>query len=70
MGLMCNDCEVLHERLTLQADDLYRLKKTVSNLKGELRYERQARAKLIKEIKAGKKQHYRNGQKRGRTRNG
>jgi hypothetical protein len=66
---MCQDCVRLHDELQKQAAISYGLRKRITSLKGELRYERQERVKLIKEAKE-KKQHYRNGQKRGRTRNG
>lgn len=59
---MCNDCAVLHERLQKLSGELYQLKKANSNLRGELKYERREKSKLIVEKK--KKQHYRNGQKR------
>lgn len=66
---MCNDCDVLHERLQKLSGELFQMKRANSNLRGELKYERREKEKLLKE-KKGKKQHYRNGQKRGRTRNG
>ena len=65
---MCNDCSVLHKRLQKLSFELYQVKKANSNLRGELKYERREKEKILKEKK--KKQHYRNGQKRGRTRNG
>jgi peptidoglycan hydrolase CwlO-like protein len=65
---VCQDCAVLHDRLKELADEMYQVKKRCTRLQGELRHERQERAKLLKERK--ERQHYRNGQKRGRTRNG
>jgi hypothetical protein len=68
--VMCNDCERLYDELQKQEGISYGLRKRISSLMGELRWERKERAKLVKELKQGKKQHYRNGQKRGHTRNG
>lgn len=65
---MCQDCNRLHEELQKQAGIMYGLRKRITNLKGELKYERVKNAELVKENR--QKQHYRNGQKRGRTRNG
>jgi hypothetical protein len=66
---MCNDCVRLYDELQSQSAIMYGLRKRISSLKGELKYERQSKAKLIKEKK--KIDHYRNGQKRGaRGRNG
>lgn len=65
---MCQDCSVLHDRLKEVNEELFKVKRANSRLKGEVRYERQAKSKLLKEQK--EKHHYRNGQKRGRTRNG
>jgi hypothetical protein len=66
---MCSDCVRLHEELQKQSAIMYGLRKRISSLKGELRYERKSKAELIKEKK--KTTHYRNGQKRGmRGRNG
>lgn len=59
---MCNDCSVLHERLQKQSAEMYQLKRAITNLRGELKYERREKEKLLVEKK--KKQHYRNGQKR------
>jgi hypothetical protein len=67
---MCNDCERLYDELQKQEGISYGLRKRITSLKGELRFERQEKAKLQKELRHGKQQHYRNGQKRGRTRNG
>jgi predicted DsbA family dithiol-disulfide isomerase len=64
--IVCQDCAVLHERLQEMSHELFQVKRACTRLKGELRHERQERAKLLKK----EKQHYRNGQKRGRTRNG
>jgi hypothetical protein len=44
----------------------YGLRKRITALKGELRYERKEKGKLLKELKEKRKHdHYRNGQKRG-----
>jgi hypothetical protein len=59
---MCNDCVRLHEELQKQAAISYGLRKRISALKGELKYERQSKAQLIKEKK--ERQHLRKGQKR------
>lgn len=68
---MCQDCERLFEELQKQEAISYGLRKRISALKGELRYERKEKAKLLKEKREQKKkQHYRNGQKRGKTMNG
>jgi hypothetical protein len=66
---MCQDCERLYEELKKQEAISYGLRKWISSLKGELKYERREKAKLLKE-KREQKQHYRNGRKRGRTMNG
>lgn len=65
---MCVDCDVLHDRLKQMSGELFQVKRACTRLQGELRHERQAKVKLLKERK--EKQHYRNGQKRGRSRNG
>lgn len=62
---MCTDCIRLYDELQKQEAISYGLRKRISSLKGELKYERQSKAQLIKEKK--KQQHYRNGQKRGRN---
>jgi hypothetical protein len=63
---MCQDCERLYEELKKQEAISYGLRKRISSLKGELRYERKEKAKLLKEKRElNQKQHYRNGQKRG-----
>lgn len=63
---MCADCERLYQELQKQEGISYGLRKRITSLKGELRYERQEKAKLIKELKEKRKNHYRNGQKRGK----
>lgn len=69
MIAMCNDCIVLHERLQQLSQELFQVKRANSNLNNELHEERRQKNKLIREKK--KKQHYRNGQKRGKSgRNG
>jgi hypothetical protein len=65
---MCQDCQRLHDELKKQQGIMYGLRKRISSLKGELRHERQEKAKLLKQTK--EKQHYRNGRKRGRTMHG
>jgi hypothetical protein len=69
---MCEDCTRLHEQLQIQAEEMFRLRKRITRLQGELKYERRKTAVLLKEKKDLKQsQHYRNGQKRGnRGRNG
>lgn len=59
---MCNDCARLHEQLHEQAAMMFGLRKRITRLQGELRYERQEKSKLLKEKR--QKDHYRNGQKR------
>lgn len=56
------------EKLENQAYQLHQLKRANNRLRAELRSARRAHAKLQKE--KPEVQHYRNGQKRGRTRNG
>lgn len=71
MDVMCQDCQSLHQQLQTQAEDMYKLKRAIIKLRGELKYEQVERGKLLKEKRENKKkQHYRNGQKRGKTRNG
>lgn len=67
-----NDLQRLYEELQKQEVISFGLKRRITSLRGELRYERQEKAKLLKELKDHqKKDHYRNGQKRGRNgRNG
>lgn len=61
-----NDLERLYEELQKQEAIAYGLKKRISALKGELKHERQEKDKLLKELREKrKKEHYRNGQKRG-----
>lgn len=68
---MCQDCEVLHERLQQQAGQMFQMRKAIVNLRGQLKYERREKEKILKDRRQEqKRQHYRNGQKRGRTRNG
>jgi hypothetical protein len=61
---MCQDCVRLYDELKKQAAVMYGLRKRISSLKGELKYERKSKAQLLKEKRES--QHYRNGQKRGR----
>lgn len=58
----------LWERMQELANDNYQLKRTLKNKDRELKGERKKLEALRKKIKP--EQHYRNGQKRGRTRNG
>jgi hypothetical protein len=62
---MCQDCERLYAELQKQESISYSLRKRITSLKGELRYERQEKGRLLKEVKEKRKRdHYRNGQKR------
>jgi hypothetical protein len=62
---MCADCERLYAELQKQESISYSLKKRITSLRGELRYERQEKGKLLKELKENRrKEHYRNGRKR------
>lgn len=69
---MCNDCIVLHERLNQLSHELFQVKRANSNLQTELHEERRQKNKILREQKKQQdKQHYRNGQKRGKSgRNG
>jgi hypothetical protein len=69
---MCEDCVRLYDELQKQETISYGLRKRVTYLTNDLRHERQKNGKLLKELKEQrKKEHYRNGQKRGRNgRNG
>lgn len=60
---MCEDCVKLHERLQEQSHEMYVLKRTIINLRKELKGERR---KLEHFRKDHDKQHIRKGQKRGR----
>lgn len=61
-----DDLQRLYEELQKQEAIAYGLKKRISALKGELKHERQEKDKLLKELREKrKKEHYRNGQKRG-----
>ena len=63
---MCEDCVRLYDELQKQEGISYGLRKRITSLKGELRHERKEKGKLLKELKEKrKKEHYRNGQKRG-----
>ena len=61
---MCNDCVRLYNELQKQEAVSYSLRKKISSLRGELKYERREKARLLKEKKEST--HYRNGQKRGK----
>lgn len=67
---VCKDCVTLHRRLKELSNELFQVKRANSRLKGEVRHERQEKEKLLKDRREDRRQHYRNGQKRGRTRNG
>ena len=58
----------LWERIQLLSSDNYGLRRTVIKLRKDLTGERKKNDNLRKKLKPT--QHYRNGQKRGRTRNG
>lgn len=60
---MCNDCVVLYEKMKSQEYQMWQMKRTIINLRGEVKYERREKEKLLKEKK--EKIYYRNGQKRG-----
>lgn len=48
---MCQDCAVLHERLKEASEELFKVKRANSRLKGEVRFERQEKMKIIKDHK-------------------
>lgn len=59
--------EVLLAELAKAHSKIYALTNALRNTRGELKQTRREMQKLIKEKKQGQKQHYRNGQKRGRN---
>lgn len=61
---MCNDCVRLHEQLQEQSATMFGLRRTISNLRGEVRYERREKEKLMKEMRKNRKPPLRKGQKR------
>jgi hypothetical protein len=62
-----DDLERLYAELQKQEAIQFGLRKRITSLKNELRYERQKNGKLEKLLKEHKKKdHYRNGQKRGK----
>jgi hypothetical protein len=61
MIVICLDCVRLHEQLQKQAGEMYGLRKTITNLKKELKGERR---KLEHMRKKNEKIHLRKGQKR------
>lgn len=61
---MCQDCERLYEELQKQESISFGLRRTISNLRGEVRYERREKEKLQKEMRKNRKPHLRKGQKR------
>lgn len=63
---MCEDCQRLYDELQKQEAVSYGLRKHITSLRGELKFERREKEKLLKELKEKRKHdHYRNGQKRG-----
>ena len=60
---MCNDCLVLHARLQEQAEQMFHMKRTIINLRKDLKGERRKVEHFRKEKD---KQHLRKGQKRSR----
>lgn len=61
-----DDLERVYAELQKQEGISYSLRKRITSLQAELRFERRKNGKLQKELKEQKKQeHYRNGQKRG-----
>lgn len=66
---MCQDCIVLHEKLQQQNYQMWQMKRAIINLRGEVKYERREKDKLIRERKKNQKSHYKNG-KRGTNYNG
>lgn len=61
---MCMDCARLHDELQKHQGEMFALRKRITSLQSELRYERREKAKLIKDKKKEQKQHYKN-RKRG-----
>jgi Skp family chaperone for outer membrane proteins len=60
-----DDVERVYAELQKQEGITYSLRKRITNLQAELRYERRKNGRLQKELKEKQKQeHYRNGQKR------
>lgn len=66
---MCSDCDTLHRKLKEQSHEMWTLRKTITKLRNELKYERKVKQQLIREKKKHQKQRYRNG-KRGTQFNG
>ena len=60
---MCQDCLVLHQRLQEQAEQMFHMKRTIINLRKEIKGERRKVEHFRKEKE---KQHLRKGQKRGK----
>lgn len=50
---MCKDCVRLHEELHNQSEEMYFLRKQITNLEACIRDERRDKRKLVKEKKAG-----------------
>ena len=65
MSCMCKDCARLHEQLQEQSGIMFGLRRTISKLRGEVRYERREKEKILKEVKKNRKPPLRKGQKRG-----
>jgi hypothetical protein len=55
---MCKDCQTLHEELHKQSEEMFWLRKQVTNLEACIRSERSDKRKLVKELKSGKKHQY------------
>lgn len=62
--------EELEEQLYKKDKMIHQLKRANSKQKNTIRRIRKERDELLKRAGENRKQHYRNGQKRGRTRNG
>lgn len=74
---MSEDCtrhlqeiERLHAQLQENSEIMYKLRKIITKKNGELKYERRKVQSLLKEKRQTEKAHYRNGQKRGKGKNG
>lgn len=68
---MCKDCETLHKRLEELNGELFHIRKSLTKSRQETHSERRKKEKIIKKYRMLEdKQYVRNGQKRGKTRNG
>jgi Zn-finger protein len=52
---MCQDCDVLHQRLKEQAEEMYHMKKSINQLRTDLRYAEREKRKMLKENRKRKK---------------